>query len=263
MSRFAADTAVEPLGDGRYAAQLDRGWWIERGPNGGYLAAIVLRAILAEAGGDRRTPRSFTLHFLRPPVEGPAEVVVEVLRQGRTLATVRARMEQDGQACIEALAAVAGSRPGMEFDDAAPPAVPPPEELTAAAEPPTTIPMRGRYEYRHGIGMPPGSNADEALTGGWVRLTDGEPVDHAVVAALTDGWVPALFSRMQSPVGVPTIDLTVHFRHQPPEQPGWCLVRFRTRVAAEGYLEEDGEVWSEDGRLLAQSRQLAAMLTPG
>ena len=263
MSRFAADTAVEPLGDGRYAAQLDRGWWIERGPNGGYLAAIVLRAILAEAGGDDRTPRSFTLHYLRPPVEGPAEVVVEVLRQGRTLATVRARLDQDGQTCIEALAAVAGSRPGIEFDDAAPPEVPPPDQLAAAAEPPTTIPMRGRYVYRHGIGMPPGSNADEALTGGWVRLDDDDPVDHAVVAALTDGWVPALFSRTPGPVGVPTIDLTIHFRHQPPQRPAWCLVRFRTRVAAEGYLEEDGEVWSEDGQLLAQSRQLAALLTPG
>jgi hypothetical protein len=39
-------------------------------------------------------------------------------------------------------------------------------------------------------------------------------------------------------------------------------VRFRTTVAAEGYLEEDGEVWSLDGRLLAQSRQLALLLAP-
>src|SRR5687767_6881123 len=116
MGRFSHDTAVEPLGNGRYGAELDRGWWIERGPNGGYLAAIVLRAILAEAGSDERTPRSFTLHYLRPPVEGPAEVVVEVLRQGRTLSPVRARLDQDGKTCIEALAAVAGPRPGIEVD---------------------------------------------------------------------------------------------------------------------------------------------------
>jgi acyl-CoA thioesterase len=34
-------------------------------------------------------------------------------------------------------------------------------------------------------------------------------------------------------------------------------VRFESRLAAGGLWEEDGEVWSRDGRLLAQSRQLA------
>jgi hypothetical protein len=37
-------------------------------------------------------------------------------------------------------------------------------------------------------------------------------------------------------------------------------VAFRTRTAREGFLEEDGEIWSADGTLLAQSRQLAIFL---
>jgi acyl-CoA thioesterase len=84
-----------------------------------------------------------------------------------------------------------------------------------------------------------------------------------VIAAITDAWPPAVFSRLEVPVGVPTIDLTIHFRQTPSGEPGWTLVRFRTQVAAAGYLEEDGEVWSADGRLLAQSRQLAVVLAPG
>jgi hypothetical protein len=37
----------------------------------------------------------------------------------------------------------------------------------------------------------------------------------------------------------------------------YYLVRFRTRTLRDGYLEEEGEIWSEEGALLAQSRQLA------
>ncbi len=65
---------------------------------------------------------------------------------------------------------------------------------------------------------------------------------------------------------MPTVDLTVHFRgpvpppSMAPDDP--FLVRFRTRVVAEGFFEEDGEVWSPDGVLLAQSRQLGVVLAP-
>jgi acyl-CoA thioesterase len=78
---------------------------------------------------------------------------------------------------------------------------------------------------------------------------------------MADGWVPAIFGTVSDRLGVPTVDLTVHLRRTPtPENDGWLLVRFRTRVAAEGYLEEDGEIWGRSGQLLAQSRQLAAIL---
>ena len=39
-------------------------------------------------------------------------------------------------------------------------------------------------------------------------------------------------------------------------------MRFRTLEVEAGYLEETGEVWSADGRLLAESRQLAVVLDP-
>jgi hypothetical protein len=43
-----------------------------------------------------------------------------------------------------------------------------------------------------------------------------------------------------------------------PEDP--VLVSFRTREVSQGLLEEDGEIWTRDGRLLAHSRQLAVLL---
>ncbi|MDQ4064982.1 MAG: thioesterase family protein, partial [Actinomycetota bacterium] len=56
---------------------------------------------------------------------------------------------------------------------------------------------------------------------------------------------------------VPTVDLTVHFRATLPRDYDWILGRFETKRAAEGFFEEDGEMWARDGTLLAQSRQLA------
>jgi acyl-CoA thioesterase len=261
VSRFATDTAVTRAGPGRYTGHIDEGWWIQRGPNGGYLAAIVLRAILAEVADADRSPRSITLHYLRPPVAGPCEVAVAVERAGRGLTTVTARLAQDGRDCILALAALGVARDGPSLDEHPRPDVPPPEALTRADGVPG-IPIRERYDTRLGIGTPPFQYGDEALTGGWIRTVDDDPLDEVLLVALTDAWPPAVFSRMEVPLGVPTIDLTVHFRQAPPCTPGWALVRFRTTFAAEGYVEEDGEVWSADGRLLAQSRQLAVEVTP-
>jgi hypothetical protein len=38
------------------------------------------------------------------------------------------------------------------------------------------------------------------------------------------------------------------------------LARYDSRNALEGHVDESGEVWSADGRLLAESRQLALLL---
>ena len=46
-NRFDRDTALTPLGEGRFGVRIDRGWWIIRGPNGGYLAAILAKAAAA------------------------------------------------------------------------------------------------------------------------------------------------------------------------------------------------------------------------
>lgn len=77
---------------------------------------------------------------------------------------------------------------------------------------------------------------------------------------------PAVFARLPERMGVPTVDLTVHLRSicalQQLKPDDWIAVRFSTTVATEGFLEEDGELWTPDGTLVAHSRQLALILTP-
>ena len=56
-----------------------------------------------------------------------------------------------------------------------------------------------------------------------------------------------------------TVDMTVHFRATPPRSPdrdGLALAVFRSRLGSEGYWEEDAVIWSPEGTVLAQARQL-------
>ncbi|MBA2326577.1 MAG: thioesterase family protein [Actinobacteria bacterium] len=264
---FDRETATTPLGDGRYESVLDRSWWVHRGPNGGYLAAIALRALAAAVEDDERAPRSLTVHYTEPPVEGSLRIATRVERAGRSLTSCSARLEQDGRLIGLALGAFSRPRPGPAFCDLTMPGVPPPDSIEPAPLPPDVPPIARRWDSRFAIGAPRmrgGEPTDRAVTAAWIRLPEGHQVDAVVAAAITDAAIPAVFSRLDEPIIVPTVDLTIHFRSALPV-PGarpddFVLAVFRTGVVAEGFLEEDGEVWAADGTLIAQSRQLAAVL---
>ena len=263
---FDEDTALAPAGDGVWDAHLVDHWEVVRGPLGGYVAAIVLRGLMLAVGDPERPPRSYTVHFLRPPAPGPARVHAQVERAGRALSTASARLEQDGRLCAVALGAFAGPYPGLEFDERSMPVVAAPEP--GRRPPPGTdrfVPPRfaEQMTLQPRFGAEPFAGADQALVGGWLGLREPRPVDALSVALLSDAWFPAPFPLLDGPAAAPTIDLTVHFRTG-----DWgrldgadlLLGRFTSSVAREGYFEEDGELWAPDGTLVAQSRQLALLL---
>jgi acyl-CoA thioesterase len=141
--------------------------------------------------------------------------------------------------------------------------VPPPEQCARLE---ARIPVHARYDARRAFGGELFAGGERAEGGGWIRLSDGDrPLDAPLLAAYADAWPPAVFARLAAPGltgGIPTVDLTVHFRETlgADRSGDFALARFRTRRAHEGFLEEDGQIWSRNGRLLAQSRQLALML---
>jgi acyl-CoA thioesterase len=264
--RFSADTAVTAVSPGVFEADVRERWWVGRGPNGGYLAAIVLRALEATLADPGRAPRSLTVHFLAVPAAGPLRVECSVERAGRSLSTLSARMVQGETLIALALAAFSAPWPGLAYADAPMPDVTPPEHL-ARVEGGGAVPaFVQNFDMRWAIGPAPFSGADRSLAGGWLRLTEPEPVDAVAATAYMDAWIPAVFARTDGPVGAPTIDFTVHFRAALPlvaaEREAFHLVRFSSSTATEGFWEEDGQLWSADGTLLAQSRQLALVLPP-
>jgi len=264
---FAADSAVQPLGDGRYAAFVTPSWSAPVGPNGGYIAAIVVRAIEAQVADPQRSLRSLTLHYLRSPlVDTAAEVVVQVERSGRSFTSVSARMTQGDRLCVLAVAALAQPLPTAADYVTSSPQVPAPGEIAPIPVGESVPEITRRFDFRHALGAPPCSGGDEALTGGWIRLHEPCPVDAALLALIVDAWLPSPWSRLEQFAPAPTVDLTIHFRAPAvaralaPDSP--FLVRFRSTTSYDGLFEEDGEVWAPDGTLLAQGRQLALLRPP-
>lgn len=258
MTRFAAASAVTPLGDGRYSATLPPGWDIMGNANGGYLMSIAARA--AADAANRPDPVTVTAHFMRPT--GPADVNVdtEVLRSGRRFAVARATMAGEVP-----LMAVLGTYGALEESDqvhrveGGPPDLPPPDDCIRL-EPTDTFPppFMGQVELRldptdsvFATGTPSG----RPRVRGWFRLLDDEPPSTMALLMAVDAFPPTIFNTDLPVAWTPTIELTAHVRARP--RPGWLRCVFTTRFITGGFLEEDGEVWDEAGRLVAQSRQLA------
>jgi acyl-CoA thioesterase len=265
-TEFDRATAVAPLGDGAWAGAVDAGWFAGRGPNGGYLAAIVLRAMLAALDDPAREPRSLTCHYLRPPAAGPVRIDVTVERAGRATSTLTARLSQDDRPCVLGVAAFAVDVPAPAAYASEPPAVPAPEDVVPADNRDSGLSIVSRFEARPAVGAPMFAGAGEAVTGGWLRFAEPRATDAAALAMFADAWWPAPWARLREPVPAPTLDLTVHFRAPraaaalAPGEP--VLAVFRSTTAADGFFEEDGELRTRDGVLLAQSRQLALLAFP-
>jgi acyl-CoA thioesterase len=290
---FEHATAVTQTGDGRFAAEVDPGWSTPIAANGGYLAAILVRAIEAHgatgtagaAGLAPRQLRSLTCHYLRPVRSGRLDVAVEVLRAGRRISTVRVTASQQGKDAIHALAALAvlDLPAAGTWEPQPPPVDPAPARDAPFVDPdeyrrgtadrwlgpaPSMPPMFRRVRVAPRIGgvpfsnreMPPGEAPE---TGGWIALPESRPIDAAFIALCTDVWWPPAFQPLGRPAIAPTIDLTIHVRADIPPQGlpdepvlGW----YRSTAAHGGLMEEDAALFLPDGSLLAHARQLAIFM---
>jgi hypothetical protein len=260
-TRFDRDTAAVPIGDGRYRVEMSPGWSNGVGVNGGFLSATLVTAMQAELSDPERALRTFTVHFLAAPRFGAATVSVAVERLGRGLATLSARLEQDGAPLALALAAFSSPFAGAaEYDDTD---FPLPTAATSLAPPPEgelSPPFLQNFRIDPCIGPAPFSGCGPAITGGWIELAEPRPLDHALAVALSDSWWPSPFSYVDRRMPAPTIELTVHLRGSLPRASEPVFCEFSSALMRDGLFEEEGRLRLGDGSLLAQSRQLACLL---
>jgi acyl-coenzyme A thioesterase PaaI-like protein len=279
--KFDRDTAVrrvdarEADGNGptqaQFSADVSPDWRAGRGPHGGYLAAILLRALIETVADPARAPRSLTIHYARAPKPGPVSIRTTVERAGRSLSTLSARMEhEDGTLIALSLAAFSVPWSAQEIAELPMPEVDPPDPVreSGALLHPSAPEFVRHLVLQPRMGAVPFTGSSHPMEiGGWLGLFEPRPIDALSLAFFSDALFSPPFIRLAQPAATPTIDLTIHFRtpmpRANPDPTELCLARFRSGLVHEGFFEEDGVIWAGDGTVLIQSRQLGIVLPIG
>lgn len=265
MTKFDDDTALRRIDENRFEGSVSSDWEIIIGANGGHLAAMLLRAMQETASDPELETRSLTVHFARAPKNEPFAIETSIERHGRTMSNLSARMTQDGKLVVLGIAILSVKREGPEFTELSMPEVPPPDASDNVADR-MDFPFGRNFDFRIAYGSPNEGGSDRAELGVWMRLRERRIVDELAATQLLDAFAPAVFAKMGRGGGgkaVPTVEMTYHYRESLPladDPPGqWHLGIFRTQHARQGFIEEDGYLWTPSGVLLAHSRQLALL----
>lgn len=263
MGDLSADTTIEavPGEAGRYRAVLREDWRIW-GPNGGYVAAIALRA----AGAEARIPRpvAFAAHFVSIARFEPVEIEVTAVQRGRRSESLRVSMRQGDRVVLEAIVRTAAAGEGLVHDAAQPPDVPPPHalpnmEAIFADEPGPPFPFWNNIE-----GRPPDGFAHKTRAFGgapvsrmWWRFRpvaafDDPFLDAGRLLILLDvlPWNAAWSHHGPTAYNAPNLDLVAWF-HRSASGSEWLLGSGEAPLAEDGLIGSSARLYDEAGRLVA------------
>lgn len=258
---FELDRAVSSAraADGTHTMTVTGAWNTPNNtPNGGYLLAMTLQAVLAES--PLPDPLTASISYFRPPVPGEVTVHVAPLRAGRRVATFTATMRQGDALVLHAVVSTHDADATSDIQHPSePPPFPPPDDCIDVMDsmPFGTIPIIDRFDYRHDAvpGWTRGEPSGRMTATYWARPKDGRPIDAIAAAVLVDAYPPVTIEIGRVPSA--TVQLTVTFRRRP--QTRWALTHIVSRHVIDGFHDEDVELWDADGRLIAESRQLAIL----
>jgi acyl-CoA thioesterase len=257
---WADAITVTQLGERRFRAHVDDQWTSLQGVHGGVVAAIALNAsstVLRDEGTDPAAQvRAATFGYVRGNTVGDLSVDIEIIRQGRAIATTHARVAQGDETTTVARFHHSTPWDGLGFSDVAPPATKPAAATRLQVPPPAHL--NNIETYLH---------PDTALFGGadraewlaWSRPLDGGSFDAAWLTMFGDYFPPAVFARTRTAVRAVTIEYSIQIHSA---AGSWTLgdadylaARVHTFHSHDGFAVEDGWIHLPDGTLLATVRQ--------
>jgi acyl-CoA thioesterase len=256
---FEFDEAVA-LTDEANDAHFPQRWTIGPGySHGGYLMSVAL------AGAAKISPQpdvvTMSAHFVRPGRVGKAHVNTNLLKSGRSLATVEAEIIQENKVVMATITTFGdlGTAGDVTFQSVSMPDIPDRNDcLKVDPDESPLIPEMGRnielLLTPDSVAWTRGVALENATLMGWVRFADHRPIDELSLPMFADALPPPVFSVGAFAPWTPTIELTLHVRRRPDTE--WLAVAFTTDLIGGTFFESSGTLWDDQGRLVAMSRQL-------
>ncbi|MGE5650653.1 acyl-CoA thioesterase II [Noviherbaspirillum sp. UKPF54] len=255
------DQAIElaRAGDGTFSGRTSTHYWNAISPFGGTTVATLLQAMLAHPQrlGD---PLSMTVNFAGPLQPGEFTVRVTVARAGRSTQHWQMEIRQAGdeQPAVTGTAVFAVRRETWSDTEATLPDVLPPGQLARYA-PPVQVPFLQMYDIRY-VDCDPLAGGPDSTTQCWISDVPPRRLDFPAIAAYCDSFVPRLFVRKGAARPISTVTLSINFHVDDAalarQQGRHAFGKARANAFNGGYYDQEGQLWAEDGTLLATTHQL-------
>ena len=238
-------------------AQISPGWSQGRAVYGGVAASVALTAMEGLLSAPKPL-RSLMVNFVAPMTEGEAACEARILREGRSVTQTSVDVHSPGQLAVHASAAFGAPREtksvaaGAAFTPESRTSVPPLD--MARAKLPGFL---ERFDIHWTGGGVPMSGAEDKRLGMWVRHRDDMAAFPAAkIVALADIPPPVMMSHYTRPVMASSLSWSLEFVCPAAEiKSDWFYLDYTLEAAADGYSQQNGRIFSEDGTLAALSRQ--------
>ena len=240
-----------------FAGQITENWSVNGVPDGGYLMAILAKAMMQHS--EMNSTPIITANFLNRCDPGEAKVTIEKMTTSRQFDRFQGRLSQKGKEKIRAFGtfAIENKECLVERCESSEPEIAELEKCVAVPEIPNYT-LFGQLDIRLDpicTGWMLGKLSATSEIKGWIKFKNDRPFDALSILLVADSFPPAVMSSQGMVAWVPTIELSVNVRKLPTTN--WLKGSFRTRFITCGLLEEDGEIWDQNGELIAISRQIA------
>lgn len=243
-------------------------WQQGRTTFGGVLSALAVQAMRDVCGSDWPL-RALQTNFVGPVAPEAFEVEVILLRQGKNIRQVQARVLQVDASGTEQVGGVLLGVFGTGRASALPELRPAQDEVARTADqaaawpyiPGVTPAFTQHLELRHAEGGVPFSGSTESHSRTYVKLKDGEGVDAELQAVLLAdaGPTPAL-AMLQGFAPASSVSWALELRPVEVGDPqGLWRMDKDALATGEGYVNEKTLLWTPCGQLAALGYQVVAV----
>ena len=251
-------------GDSRWQGRTSDDYWAFVGPFGGVTAATILRAMIdhPERSGD---PLSLTVNFCAPIAQGDFDLDVRLVKANRSTQHWAVEMTQGGgEVATLATAVFAERRPSWSHQQAGFPHAKPFEQTLPYAKVAAT--WVKQYDFRFVEGEPElGGAKKDAPASAFSKLWIGDRVHRKIdvlsLVAISDAFFARIFHARRELVPFGTVSLTTYFHADADDLAKEDITRVLgvadARIFHKSYGDQNGELWSPSGRLLATTTQMA------